>query len=123
MTRNRAAAERAGRLAETRAAWLLRIKGYRVLDRRFRGPGGEIDLIARRGRVVAFVEVKHRPTLDQAAESISATARRRISDAARAWLARHPAFAEAELRFDVILSAPGRWPRHLIHAFDAAREP
>lgn len=123
MTRDRKAAERAGRFAETRAAWLLRAKGYRVLARRFRGPGGEIDLIARRGRLVAFVEVKHRATLDQAAASITPSARRRIGDAARAWLARHPAFADADLRFDVVLSAPGRWPRHLPHAFDAAREP
>ncbi len=119
----RRAAERAGRRAETRAAWLLRAKGYRILSRRFRVSVGEIDLIARRGRMIAFVEVKHRATIASAAESLTPAGQARIAAAAGAWLARHPALADIDLRFDVILSAPKRWPRHMRGAFDAAPRP
>ena len=112
-------AERRGRRAETLAAWLLRAKGYRILARRYRAAVGEIDLIARRGRLIAFVEVKQRPSLTEAAEAVTPTGRRRIARAASVWLAAHPAAAALDLRFDVIMCVPGRLPRHIVHAFDA----
>ena len=116
---SRRAAEQRGRRAETLAAWLLRLKGYRVIARRFRTPVGEIDLIVRRGRTIAFVEVKYRPTMDEAAEAAGPAGRRRIARAAAAWLARNPAAADLDLRFDVLIAAPRRWPRHLVGVFDA----
>lgn len=112
-------AERRGRRAESLAAWYLRLKGYRIIARRYRTAVGEIDLIARRGRLVAFVEVKQRPSDAEAAEAVTATGRRRIAQAAAAWLAAHPAAAALDLRFDVVMLVPGRLPRHLPAAFDA----
>jgi putative endonuclease len=118
-THERQAAENRGRRAETIAAWFLRLKGYRVLARRYKTPVGEIDLIARRGRQVAFVEVKARGTQDDAILAVTPAGRRRIARAAAVWLAAHPAAAGLDLRFDVILAAPRRWPRHLTGVFDA----
>jgi putative endonuclease len=112
-------AERRGRRAETLAAWVLRLKGYRILARRWRTSVGEVDLIARRGRLIAFVEVKQRPNLAEAAEAVTPAARRRIARAASAWLAAHPAAAALDLRFDVIICVPHRLPHHMIAAFDA----
>ncbi len=113
-------AERRGRRAELLAAWLLRTKGYRILARRYRTGVGEIDLIARRGSLIAFVEVKQRPSQAEAAEAVTPAARRRIARAASLWLAANPAAAGLDLRFDVIMCVPGRLPRHLRGAFDAA---
>src|SRR5947199_5121465 len=113
----RRAAEIRGRRAEWLAAWLLRLKGYRVLARRYKTPVGEIDLIVRRGRHVAFVEVKLRDTHDAATLAVTPFARQRIARAAAAWLAANPAAGGLHLRFDVVLAAPRRWPRHLAGAF------
>ena len=113
------AAERRGRFAEAAALLLLALKGYRVLGRRVRTPFGEIDLVVRRGRVLAFVEVKARDELAKAAEAVSLRQRRRIVRAAAWWLARRPAFGDHLLRFDAVLVAPRRWPRHLPGAFEA----
>lgn len=112
-------AERRGHRAEARAAWFLRLKGYRILARRWRAPVGEIDLIARRGRLVAFVEVKQRPSEADAVEAVTASAQRRIARAASAWRAAHPAAATLDCRFDVVVCVPGRLPRHIAGAFDA----
>jgi len=117
-TGHRHAAERRGRRAETLAAWFLRLKGYRVLARRYRTAVGEVDLIVRRGRVIAFVEVKTRPSIAEAVEAVTPSGRRRIARAAAAWLATHPAAASFDLRFDVVIAAPLRLPRHLTGAFD-----
>ena len=117
--RERRAAESRGRRAEFLAAWLLRLKGYRVLARRYRTPVGEIDLIVRRGRQVAFVEVKLRDSRDEATLAVTPAARRRIARAAAAWLAANPAAGGLHLRFDVILASPRRWPKHLAGVFDA----
>ena len=106
-------AEHRGRRAETLAAWLLRAKGYRILARRFRVPAGEIDLVARRGRMIAFVEVKARGSRTDAAEAVSPQQRRRIAAAAAAWLARHGGDADCDIRFDAVLVAPRRFPLHL----------
>lgn len=115
----RRAAERRGHAAEWAAAALMRAKGYRVLQRRYRGPGGEVDLIARRDRTIVFVEVRARPTLDEGAWSVTPVKRRRLVRAAEGWLMQNPDFNGFDMRFDVILIAPGRLPRHLANAFGA----
>jgi len=106
-----------GLRAETVATLLLRLKGYRVLARRFVVSGGEIDIVAQRGETIAFVEVKARARLDDAASAIQETKRRRISRAARVWLTRNPWAAGATLRGDAVFVAPGRLPRHLGAAY------
>jgi putative endonuclease len=116
----RLAAFRTGLSAEARAAIYLMAKGYRILAKRFRTPHGEIDLIAKRRNLVAFVEVKARATLDDAAFAVTPRQQNRIIDAAQGWLIAHPEHAELELRFDVILIAPRHLPRHLLAAFDAS---
>jgi len=115
----RRAAEKRGRRAEALAAWFLRLKGYRILARRYKTPAGEIDLIAKRGRTVAFVEVKQRPGEDAAIEAVTAKGRARIARAAALWVSHHPAAAELDHRFDVILAPPGRLPRHMTAVFDS----
>jgi putative endonuclease len=119
VTVKRREAERRGRRAETLAAWLLRLKGYRVLARRYRTAAGEIDLIVRRGRAVAFVEVKERPDEVAALEAVTPAARKRIASAAALWVSRHPAAATLDLRFDMVLACPGRLPRHIPSVFDS----
>ncbi|MEJ1159690.1 YraN family protein [Prosthecomicrobium sp. N25] len=114
-------AYRRGLSAETLAAWALRLKGYAVIDRRYRSGAGEIDLVARRGRLLAFVEVKARQTREAALEAVSDTAARRIAAAAELWVARHPAFADFDQRFDIVLVVPRRWPHHMKDAFRPAR--
>jgi len=116
----RVAAFRTGLSAESRAAAVLVAKGYRILARRFRTPHGEIDIVARRRQLLAFVEVKARGSLDAAACAITPRQRQRIIAAARTWLMLHPEHANFELRFDAMLIAPRRLPRHLIGAFDAS---
>ena len=110
-------ADRAGRFAETLCALSLRLRGYRILARRFRTPVGELDIVARRGSALAFVEVKARATLALAAESIAARQRLRVERAAGAYLASHPALSRLDARFDAMLVAPWRWPRHLRDAW------
>lgn len=108
---------RRGRSAELLCLWHLRLRGYRVLARRFRVPSGEIDLIARRGSVLAAIEVKARDTLATASESLTPRQRRRIARALEHFLARRPDLAGLALRFDVMLVEPRRWPRHLVDAW------
>ena len=114
---SRRRAWRGGLRAEAIAAWWLRLKGYRVLAQRFKVPAGEIDLVVRRGRVLAAVEVKERVELAAAAESVGPRQRRRIVRAAEAFLQQNPSLAPSDLRFDVVLIAPGRRPRHLPDAW------
>ena len=116
----RVAAFRTGVSAEARAAAYLMAKGYRILARRFRTPHGEIDLVARKRNLVAFVEVKARATLDEAAYAVTPRQQARIINAAQAFLIEHPEYAAFELRFDAVLIAPRRLPRHLLVAFDAS---
>lgn len=113
----RLAANAFGRRAEWAATLLLSAKGYRVLARNFTVRGGEIDLVVRRGSTVAFVEVKARPTLDEALGAITEAKRRRIGRAARVWLARNPWAAALTLRGDGVFLAPRRLPRHVVDAF------
>ena len=116
----RVAAFRTGLSAETRAAALLIAKGYRILARRFRTPHGEIDLVAKRRNLVAFVEVKARDNLDDAAYAVTPRQQARIIAAAQIWLMAHPEHDSYDLRFDAVLVAPRRLPRHLVAAFDAS---
>ena len=112
---------RRGRWAEALCLWSLRLRGYRILAHGMvsgRGSGaGEIDIIARRGRWLAFIEVKARPSLDGAARAISVHQQRRLSRAAAGFLARRPDLADCHMRFDAMLVAPWRAPRHLIDAW------
>jgi putative endonuclease len=105
-------------LSAERAAlvWLV-LKGWRPLARRYAGAGGEIDLVMRRGSTIAFVEVKARGVMDDAATSIDEGKRRRLRRAARAWLMRHPWAAGLTLRADAVFVAPGAWPRHVPDVF------
>jgi putative endonuclease len=116
----RVAAFRTGLSAETRAAAYLMAKGYRILAKRFRTPYGEIDIVARRRNLLAFIEVKARANLDDAAYALTPRQQQRIIDAAQAWLMAHPEHTDFELRFDAVLIAPRRMPRHLLAAFDAS---
>lgn len=116
----RIAAFNTGLSAESRAAALLLAKGYRILARRFRTPHGEIDIVARKRSLVAFIEVKARASLDEAAYAVTPRQQARIMDAAQAWLMTHPEHAQFDLRFDVVLIAPRHLPRHLLAAFDAS---
>ncbi|MEM9740285.1 MAG: YraN family protein [Pseudomonadota bacterium] len=111
---DRIAAERWGRLAESFAAVALQLKGYRILARRVRNAHGEVDLIARRGRTFAFIEVKARPTVAAALEAVSQHAWLRISGAAEAWASHHmPLKRDFGWRYDVVSVRPWRWPKHL----------
>ena len=116
-TIRRRRAFRRGHAAETLVAWYLRAKGYRVLERRYACALGEIDLIVRRGRTVAFVEVKARRDHGLAIEAVSPRQRRRIVQAARAWLATARLPDGCDLRFDVIVLNASGLPRHLQNAF------
>jgi putative endonuclease len=114
---SRQGAERRGRWAETKCVWWLRLKGYTVVARRYRSGMGEIDIVARRGRVLVFVEVKARPTFDQALQAIGRQQRTRIARAASLFIAAHPAFASLTMRYDVMVVLPWRLPRHVSGAW------
>jgi putative endonuclease len=107
-----------GLSAESRAAAFLIAKGFRILARRFRSPVGEIDIVARRRALLVFVEVKARNNLDEAAESLSSRQQRRIAAAAEAWIAVNGSDGFRDIRFDAILVAPGKLPRHIQGAFE-----
>jgi putative endonuclease len=105
-----------GRRAEALAAWRLRLAGWRILARNLKLPQGEIDIVARRGGVVAFVEVKTRAEVAIAVEAVTARQRRRIRNAAAGFLALRPDLAGLVLRFDAVLVV-GAWPRHVPDAW------
>lgn len=113
---NRAAAEARGRRAERRAAWWLRLHGWRILGERLRVPTGEVDLVARRGRTLAFIEVKWRERAEDLDLAIDAWRLRRVAAAAEI-LAPRFARPRDDIRIDVMLLAPGRLPRHLVHVW------
>jgi len=114
----RQAAFRVGISAESRAAVFLIAKGFRILARRWRSPLGEIDIVARRRQLLVFAEVKARASFDEAAESLNERQRRRIAAAAEMWLAANPDETIRDIRFDAILVAPGKIPRHIPAAFE-----
>ncbi|WP_348041129.1 YraN family protein [Devosia sp.] len=114
-------AYRGGHWGETLAALFLQAKLYRIIDRRFKSPVGEIDLVAQRFGITVFVEVKARTHASGEAEALAAVNQQRIIRAAQYYIARHPHLAQTPLRFDVIFLARRAWPRHVINAFDASR--
>jgi putative endonuclease len=111
-TVRRRRAQRRGRFAEWLCLWHLRLHGWRILARGWRCPSGEIDILARRGSVLAVIEVKSRREIDIAASALPPRQRRRIARAAEAFLISRPDLACLELRFDLMLVAPLRLPQH-----------
>ena len=111
--KNRVGAERRGRRAEALAAWYLRLHGWRIVGTRCRTRLGEVDLVARRGKVLAFVEVKARSSSEAAEQSLDRQRLRRVAAAAELLLPRFGKGAET-VRIDVIHIVPRRWPRHLV---------
>ena len=109
---NREAAEKRGRGAETLACWYLRLKGWRILARRARVPGGEVDIVARRGRTLAFVEVKARSSEAAAGFALDQWRLRRVAIAAERLMPRFMRDGD-EVRIDALFMVPRRWPRHL----------
>jgi putative endonuclease len=114
----RRAAYSYGVRAETIATLWLRARFYAILERHYRVNGGEIDIVAKRGRVIAFVEVKARGDLAEAAIAITPQKQRRISRAASHWIAGHSWAMQYTLRADAIFVAPGKLPRHVENAFE-----
>lgn len=113
---NRAEAEQRGRRGETLAAWWLRLRGWRILAQRVKVKVGEVDLIARKGRTVAFIEVKWRRDAALLGEAVDAHRLRRVARAAEMLAARY-AKAGDDVRIDVILVAPRTWPRRIANAW------
>lgn len=112
MTARRQLAERRGRFAEWLCRWHLRLRGWQIVARGWRCPAGEIDLVARRGKVLAIIEVKSRGEFAAAANALTPRQRRRIARAAEALIASRSDLAGLDVRFDLMLVAPKRLPRH-----------
>ena len=114
-------AHRRGHLAETLCLIRLWLTGWRVISHRLtakRGTGlGEIDIIARRGRVLAFIEVKARGRDAEALESINPAQRQRIQNSAASFLARHPEFNQCDVRFDAMVVTGRFWPGRIADAW------
>ncbi len=116
-TEDRQKAYRAGLGAETITALLLGLKGYRIIARRYKSPVGEIDLIARRGKTLVFIEVKTRSAAKNIEYSISPRQQDRIRRAASAFLGQNPALAGLGSRFDAVLIVPWRSFQHIKDAW------
>ncbi len=106
-----------GLWSETLAAWFLRLKGYRILEERYKTPVGEIDLIAQKGTVLAFVEVKARKLMDDALQAVTPRMKTRISRAAQYYISQNPESASQDMRFDLIAVAPPFYCQHLDNAW------
>jgi putative endonuclease len=119
VTRRRQRAQRRGRVAEWLCLWHLRLRGWRIVARGWRCPSGEIDILAHRRGVLAVIEVKSRGEIDAAASALARRQRRRIARAAEAFLVSRPDLAALDLRFDLMLVAPFRLPRHWPSAWRA----
>lgn len=105
-----------GHLAEAVAAWILRLKGYRILKRRFKTPVDEIDLIAARGWTLVAVEVKYRGNLLNAGEAITSKQQKRIEMALSLYL-RNLRWVPQNIRFDAVYLIPYKWPKHIVSAW------
>lgn len=115
---SRQEAELRGHRGEWLACWVLRLKGYRIVTIRFKTKVGEVDIIARKRDLIVMVEVKARPTLLEAMDSITPTAMRRIENAGDIWLTRQPDFARLSIRYDMVAVLPRKWPVHVERIFD-----
>jgi putative endonuclease len=116
--RSREQAHQHGHRAETIALWYLRLKGYRLLARRFKTPLGEIDLIMRRRHTLVFVEVKARRSVDDSLFAVTPQQSRRIASAASYFAARHPEHISEFQRFDIVAVPSYLWPSHITNAFE-----
>ncbi len=114
---NRQAAEKRGHWGERRAAWWLRLHGWRIVAQRVKLRSGEIDIVARRRGIVAFVEVKTRKTAEELDYAVDAWRLRRVAAAAGALAERYTRPGD-DIRIDVILIAPRCWPRHLTNVWE-----
>ena len=112
----RALRERQGRRGERLAAWWLRLKGWRIVDRRVKTPRGEVDIVARDGNALVFVEVKWRAREADLDLAIDERRLRRVAAAAEVIAASHLRDGE-DMRIDVLLLAPGAMPRHIANAW------
>ena len=110
-------AQQWGHIAEYLAAAALMLKGYRIAARRFKTKAGEVDLIARKGDLVALVEVKARADIDTAIHAVTGTAAMRIAAAGDIWLSRQPDAASLSIRHDIVAVLPWQWPKHFPDAF------
>lgn len=117
MLQERRAALAFGNLGENLGVLVLMLKGYRIITRRYQSPVGEIDIIARRGGSLVFIEVKARESMDVAAMSISANQQKRIVRAAQAFVQGRNDLSGLDMRFDALLVAPYQWPRHIVDAW------
>jgi putative endonuclease len=113
---NRQLAERRGRNAETLACWNWRLKGWRILARRARVPGGEVDIVARRGRTLAFIEVKARTSEEAATFALDEWRLRRVATAAERLAQRYMREGD-DVRIDALFIVPRRLPRHLVNVW------
>ena len=113
---SREAAEQRGRGAETLACWFLRLHGWHILARRARVPGGEVDIVARRGRTLAFVEVKARSSVEAATLALDEWRLRRVVVAAERLAPRFMRDGD-DVRIDALFIVPRRWPRHLANVW------
>ena len=109
--------ERKGHRAEWFAALALMLKGYRIVSLRYKAPVGEIDLVARKGDMIAFVEVKARRDLASGVDAVSYPAQRRIAAAGELFISRQPDSARLSWRHDIVVVSPWAWPVHLEDAF------
>ncbi len=117
MSEKRQQAYKWGRFAETLCLWLLRVKGYRILAHGYKQKTGEIDIIAKRGQLIVFIEVKARHDYQTASHAITPTQQQRITRSAQAFTSQNPQFAECDLRFDAMLVMPWKLPIHLKDAW------
>ncbi len=113
MSEKRRKAEKAGRRGEALAAIAYRLRGYTILETRFKTKVGEIDLIARKKNVIVFIEVKHRATIDAGVYSVTNAQSRRIDGAANLFMAKMRALDHCERRNDIVITGATRWP-HII---------
>ncbi len=113
----RRGAERRGRASEYIAAAYLLLKGYRILALRYRTRLGEVDIVAKKGDILAFVEVKARRHEQAGVDAVGYDSQRRIRAASDLWLAKHSEFAGFSQRYDILVVLPRRWPRHFPDAF------
>lgn len=117
MKSSRKRAEIRGRWAEAAAAWIYRFQGFRLLARRYKTPAGEIDLVMRRGKLVVFIEVKARASLEDALHALQPPQRDRLSRAAGVFLRNHPVHDHCDMRFDLMGLQPWRLPRRVVDAW------
>lgn len=111
------AARRSGRRGEVLAVVWLMARGYRILGFRLKAPQAEIDILAKRGEVLAVVEVKSRTSLEVALETVTLDQRDRLRRAGAAIAAGRPALRRCTVRLDLLALAPGRLPRHIPDAW------